>query len=84
NGTTCSTIKENQNNMAIGRPDTGYRHWKKFRRWLFNFYNLAISIYWSPFLVHGDEKSSAFNYNKLYQHKVDEQLLNEFDQIHMV
>ncbi|KAL4185442.1 hypothetical protein AMTRI_Chr10g230700 [Amborella trichopoda] len=145
NGTTCSTIKENQNCMANGRPDTGYLHWKwlpsdgcslpkfnpsgflslfqnknlafvgdsmsrnqlesllcllssfspspqllysdtekKFRRWRFNSHNLTVSVYWSPFLVHGDEKSSAFNYNKLYLHKVDEKWLKELDQMDMV
>ncbi|KAF3325453.1 protein ALTERED XYLOGLUCAN 4-like isoform X1 [Carex littledalei] len=28
NGTSCNTIKENQNCMAHGRPDTGYLYWR--------------------------------------------------------
>ncbi|KAJ3700605.1 hypothetical protein LUZ61_004310 [Rhynchospora tenuis] len=28
NGTSCHTIKENQNCMAHGRPDTGYLYWR--------------------------------------------------------
>lgn len=28
NGTSCSTIKDNQNCMIHGRPDTGYLYWK--------------------------------------------------------
>jgi hypothetical protein len=28
NGTSCGTIKDGQNCMAHGRPDTGYLHWR--------------------------------------------------------
>uniref|UniRef100_A0A0E0L9R8 Uncharacterized protein n=1 Tax=Oryza punctata TaxID=4537 RepID=A0A0E0L9R8_ORYPU len=28
NGTSCATIKDGQNCMAHGRPDTGYLHWR--------------------------------------------------------
>ncbi|KAJ9172078.1 hypothetical protein P3X46_015365 [Hevea brasiliensis] len=57
----------------------------KFRRWHFDSHNIDISIYWSPFLVKGVEKSNAGpNHNKLYLDHVDERWaadMNGFDLI---
>ncbi|XP_050236469.1 xyloglucan O-acetyltransferase 1 [Mercurialis annua] len=134
NTTACgTTIKQAQNCIAHGRPDTGYLYWRwrprtcnlprfepnqflnlfrnkhlafigdsmarnqlesllcmlstvsdlnlvytngednKFRRWYFDSHNVTVSVYWSPFLVQGVEKSSSGpNHNKLYLDQVDE------------
>ncbi|KAJ0986694.1 hypothetical protein J5N97_005050 [Dioscorea zingiberensis] len=140
NGTSCSTIKDGQNCMAHGRPDTGYLHWRwqprgcklprfnpsaflnliknkhlafvgdsmarnqlesllcllstvstpelvyrdgeenKFRRWSFHEYKANVSVFWSPFLVKGVEKSAALglkNHNKLYVDVADERWASE-------
>jgi len=132
NGTTCGTIKENQNCITHGRPDMGYLYWRwkpnechlprfdplaflnlvrnkhlafvgdsmarnqlesllcmlttassstllynndsnKFRRWHFASHNVSVSLYWSPFLVKGVEKSNGGpDHNELYLDHVDE------------
>ncbi|KAG8663307.1 protein ALTERED XYLOGLUCAN 4 [Manihot esculenta] len=55
----------------------------KFRRWHFDSHNITISLYWSPFLVKGMEKSNAgSNHNKLYLDHVNERWvadMNGFD-----
>lgn len=142
NGTNCGTVKEGQNCMGHGRPDTGYLYWRwrpnqckvarfepntflqllrnkhvafvgdslarnqlesllcmlatssapnlvysngednKFRRWTFPSNNVTVSIYWSPFLVKGIEKSndgSGPNYNKLFLDSVDERWASDLD-----
>ncbi|KAK4261277.1 hypothetical protein QN277_004299 [Acacia crassicarpa] len=56
----------------------------KFRRWIFPSHNLTLSIYWSPFLVKGIEKSSEQNYNKLYLDIVDERWASELGQMDLV
>lgn len=57
----------------------------KFRRWRFPSHNAIVSIYWSPFLVKGSEKSPARpNYNKLYLDKVDERWASDLDHINML
>ncbi|XP_077222950.1 TRICHOME BIREFRINGENCE-LIKE 27 [Tasmannia lanceolata] len=56
-------------------PELVYRDGEdnKFRRWYFASHNINVSIYWSPFLVKGIEKSAAgFNHNKLYLDLPDE------------
>ncbi|WCJ21700.1 TRICHOME BIREFRINGENCE-LIKE 27 [Euphorbia peplus] len=57
----------------------------KFRRWYFETHNINISIYWSPFLVKGVEKSnSGPNHNELHLDQIDERWgrdLNGFDMI---
>ncbi|KAI4352637.1 hypothetical protein L6164_006869 [Bauhinia variegata] len=57
----------------------------KFRRWHFPSHNANISVYWSPFLVQGIEKSSAGpNYNKLYLDHVDERWARNLVQIDLI
>ncbi|XP_074274455.1 xyloglucan O-acetyltransferase 1-like isoform X1 [Silene latifolia] len=146
NGSSCGTIKDGQNCMGHGRPDTGYLYWKwrprqcdlqrfdpelflriiegkhlafvgdsmarnqlesllcmlssvsppnlvytngddnKFRRWHFPSHNANVSIYWSPFLVKGFEKTNdgKLNHNKLYFDSVDERWASDLDTIDMV
>ncbi|XP_047309171.1 xyloglucan O-acetyltransferase 1-like [Impatiens glandulifera] len=147
NDTSCETIKDGQNCINNGRPDTNYLYWRwrphqnqckisrfnpmhflsltknkhlafigdsmarnqlesllcmissfsqpilvytsgydnKFRRWNFPSYNLTISIYWSPFLVKGIEKSDqSINYNRLYLESVDETWASNIDYFDMV
>ncbi|XP_028801932.1 protein ALTERED XYLOGLUCAN 4-like [Neltuma alba] len=145
NGTTCGTIKEGQNCISHGRPDTGYLYWRwkpthcdlarfepqsflqlvrhkhlafvgdsmarnqlesllcmlatvstpnlvyrngednKFRRWRFASHNVTISVYWSPFLVKGVEKSSTGpNHNELYLDLVDERWAKDLNQIDLI
>nr|AFK42435.1 unknown [Lotus japonicus] len=145
NGTTCDTIKENQNCIKHGRPDSGYLYWRwkpsecnlprfepniflklvenkhvafvgdsmarnqlesllcmlasasppnlvyrngednKFRRWHFASHNASVSVYWSPFLVQGVEKSnSGPNHNKLYLDHVDERWARDMDQMDLI
>ncbi|OIV94525.1 hypothetical protein TanjilG_25587 [Lupinus angustifolius] len=145
NGTTCGTIKEGQNCMTHGRPDSDYLYWRwkpsqcnlprfepqtflqliknkhvafvgdsmarnqlesllcmlatastpnlvyrngednKFRRWHFDSWNASVSVYWSPFLVQGVEKSnSGPNHNKLYLDHVDERWARDMDQMDLI
>lgn len=57
----------------------------KFRRWHFPSHNFNLSIYWSPFLVKGVEKSEwGGNYNKLYMDEVDERWASDLDQMDMI
>ncbi|XP_043704501.1 protein ALTERED XYLOGLUCAN 4 [Telopea speciosissima] len=69
---------------SASSPDLVYRSGddNKFRRWHFPSHNLNISVYWSPFLVKGIEKSdTGFDHNKLYLDSVDERWASELDQI---
>ncbi|KAG8056590.1 hypothetical protein GUJ93_ZPchr0002g23036 [Zizania palustris] len=153
NGTSCgATIKDGQNCMAHGRPDTGYLYWRwrpracalppfapaeflelvrgrhvafvgdslarnqceslvclltsefpaelvrgsgdgdeerKFRRWLFRSHNATVSVFWSPFLVNGTEKSSStagggLDHNRLYFDQTDERWAAELHGIDVV
>lgn len=56
----------------------------KFRRWIFPSHNLTVSVYWSPFLVRGIEKSDDQNHNKLYLDSVDEKWAKDLDTIDIV
>ncbi|KAL8142381.1 hypothetical protein V2J09_015413 [Rumex salicifolius] len=57
----------------------------KFRRWHFPSHNVNVSVYWSPFLVKGVEKSiSGPNHNKLYFDSVDERWGSDLGWIDMV
>ncbi|XP_042499197.1 protein ALTERED XYLOGLUCAN 4 [Macadamia integrifolia] len=72
---------------SVSSPDLVYRSGddNKFRRWHFPSHNLNISIYWSPFLVKGIEKSdNGFDHNKLYLDTVDERWASELGQIDML
>ncbi|KAJ4961464.1 hypothetical protein NE237_021374 [Protea cynaroides] len=58
---------------------------KKFRRWRFPSHNINVSVYWSPFLVKGMEKSNnGFNYNRLYLDSVDERWASEMGKMDVV
>ncbi|XP_054793491.1 LOW QUALITY PROTEIN: xyloglucan O-acetyltransferase 1-like [Prosopis cineraria] len=68
-------------------PNLVYRNGEdnKFRRWLFSSHNVSLSVYWSPFLVKGIEKSSRGpNHNKLYLDIVDERWAGEMGQMDMI
>ncbi|KAJ4799319.1 Protein trichome birefringence [Rhynchospora pubera] len=68
------------------QPELVYRDSEenKFRRWVFKDYNTTVSVFWSPFLVKGLEKSAAsgLSHNNLYLDVADEKWaseLNKFD-----
>ncbi|XP_020218005.1 protein ALTERED XYLOGLUCAN 4 [Cajanus cajan] len=56
----------------------------QFSRWHFPSHNASISLYWSPFLVHGIEKSSTDPNNKLYLDHVDEGWAKDMDQMDLI
>ncbi|XWS34854.1 hypothetical protein CRYUN_Cryun21dG0072700 [Craigia yunnanensis] len=57
----------------------------KFRRWHFASHNITISVYWSPFLVRGVEKSKTGpDHNELYVDTVDERWGADLDHIDMI
>ncbi|KAJ4846516.1 hypothetical protein Tsubulata_030933, partial [Turnera subulata] len=57
----------------------------KFRRWHFSSHNITLSVYWSPFLVKGVEKSSTGpNHNELYVDRVDERWAADLNGIDMI
>ncbi|KGN51829.1 protein ALTERED XYLOGLUCAN 4 [Cucumis sativus] len=72
---------------SVSKPHLVYRDGKdnKFRRWKFPSYNLTLSVYWSPFLVDGIEKSNAGpNHNKLFLHRVNEKWAVDLDDFHLI
>lgn len=57
----------------------------KFRKWNFPSHNLTLSVYWSPFLVDGIEKSNTGpNHNKLFLNRVNEKWGADLDDFHAV
>ncbi|XP_009777225.1 xyloglucan O-acetyltransferase 1-like [Nicotiana tabacum] len=56
----------------------------KFRKWHFPSHNVNVSIYWSPFLVKGIEKSDKKNYNTLFLDSVDEKWASDLGQLDMI
>ncbi|CAN4087534.1 unnamed protein product [Withania somnifera] len=56
----------------------------KFRKWNFPSHNVNVSIYWSPFLVKGVEKSDKKNYNTLFLDSVDEKWAIDLGQMDLV
>ncbi|KAK8485819.1 hypothetical protein V6N11_012847 [Hibiscus sabdariffa] len=57
----------------------------RFRTWHFASHNIVVSVYWSPFLVRGVEKSDyGPNYNELYVDSVDERWTADLDHIDMI
>lgn len=141
NGTTCGTIKQGQNCITNGRPDSNYLYyrWKpnecKLPRfepntflqlsknrhisfvgdslarnqfesllcmlstvskpkpvhhkgshwWHFPSHNATLSVYWSPFLVQGDERSkSGPNFNTIHLDRVNEKLAKDMDGIDLI
>ncbi|CAN6299467.1 unnamed protein product [Urochloa humidicola] len=51
----------------------------RFRRWVFREHNATVSIFWSPFLVRGSEKSErdGVRYNQLFLDEFDERWMSE-------
>ncbi|KAF2607012.1 hypothetical protein F2Q68_00046200 [Brassica cretica] len=144
NGSSCGTIKDGQNCLRHGRPDSGYLYWKwkpnqcdiprfdanrfldlmrdkhlafvgdsmarnqleslmcllstvsspdlvyrngednKFRKWRFESHNVTVSVYWSPFLVAGLEKSGTLDHNVLHLDRVDERWGNDLERFDTV
>ena len=67
---------------TISTPNLVYKDGEenKFRRWNFPSHNANVSIYWSPFLVHGVEKSNANpDHNKIYLDRVDERWARDME-----
>ncbi|XP_039068914.1 protein ALTERED XYLOGLUCAN 4-like [Hibiscus syriacus] len=57
----------------------------KFRRWHFDSRNVTVSVYWSPFLVRGVEKSKTGpDHNELHVDVVDERWGSDLDHLDMV
>ncbi|XP_076900539.1 xyloglucan O-acetyltransferase 1-like [Bidens hawaiensis] len=56
----------------------------KFRKWHFASHNVNVSVYWSPFLVKGIEKSEHTPYNRLYLDSVNDVWAKDLDGIDMV
>ncbi|KAL9328084.1 hypothetical protein ACSQ67_003087 [Phaseolus vulgaris] len=56
----------------------------QFSHWHFPSFNATISLYWSPFLVHGIEKSSTDPNNNLYLDHVDERWARDMDQMDLI
>ncbi|XP_062200139.1 xyloglucan O-acetyltransferase 2-like [Phragmites australis] len=62
---------------------------RKFRRWAFPSHNATVSVFWSPFLVNGTEKSKVaggggLDHNRLYFDQPDERWAAEIPGIDVV
>lgn len=73
---------------TFSAPNLVYRNGEddKFRRWHFPSHNVNVSIYWSPFLVKGIEKSTngGPDYNRLFLDSVDERWASDLGTIDML
>nr|XP_043610029.1 protein ALTERED XYLOGLUCAN 4 [Erigeron canadensis] len=56
----------------------------KFRKWHFASHNVNVSVYWSPFLVKGFEKSEETPYNRLYLDSVNDVWAKDLGEMDMV
>jgi hypothetical protein len=58
----------------------------RFRRWVFHEHNATVSIFWSPFLVRGSEKSehAGVHYNQLFLDEFDERWMSQLGAIDAV
>jgi hypothetical protein len=58
----------------------------RFRRWVFRDHNATVSIFWSPFLVSGVEKSErdGVRYNQVFLDAFDERWMSELAAIDAV
>lgn len=56
----------------------------KFRKWHFASHNVNVSVYWSPFLVKGIEKSEETPYNRLFLDSVNDVWAKDLGGIDMV
>ncbi|CAI0379646.1 unnamed protein product [Linum tenue] len=70
---------------SVSPPNLVYKNGgddNKFRRWHFASHNASVSIYWSPFLVKGVEKSkNGPDHNELYLDRIDERWGKDLDGI---
>ncbi|OAY69936.1 Protein ALTERED XYLOGLUCAN 4 [Ananas comosus] len=75
---------------TASRPELVYRDGdeNKFRRWVFREHNATVSVFWSPFLVRGVEKSAAaaagLDHNELHLDSADERWASELDRMDAV
>ncbi|CAA0327382.1 unnamed protein product [Arabidopsis thaliana] len=71
---------------TVSSPDLVYRNGEdnKFRRWRFESHNVTVSVYWSPFLVAGLEKSGNLDHNVLHIDRVDERWGNDLERFDTV
>lgn len=71
---------------TVSSPDLVYRNGEdnKFRKWRFESHNFTVSVYWSPFLVAGMEKSGNLDHNVLHLDRVDERWGNDLESIDTV
>uniref|UniRef100_A0A1J3GMC6 Protein ALTERED XYLOGLUCAN 4 n=1 Tax=Noccaea caerulescens TaxID=107243 RepID=A0A1J3GMC6_NOCCA len=71
---------------TVSIPDLVYRNGEdnKFRKWRFGSHNVTVSVYWSPFLVAGIEKSGKLDHNILHLDRVDEKWGNDLERIDTV
>ncbi|CAN8235815.1 unnamed protein product [Cochlearia groenlandica] len=71
---------------TVSSPELVYRNGEdnKFRKWRFGSHNVTVSVYWSPFLVAGTEKSEKLDHNILYLDRVDERWGDDLDRIDTV
>lgn len=72
---------------SVSTPNLVYRDGddNKFRRWNFPSHNLTVSVYWSPFLVDGIEKSKTGpNHNELFLHRVNQKWASDLDHFNTV
>lgn len=72
---------------SVSEPTLVYTNGEdnKFRKWHFAGHNMTISVYWSPFLVKGVEKSSSGpDHNELYLDTVDERWAADLGSLDMV
>ncbi|CAK8577129.1 unnamed protein product [Lathyrus sativus] len=71
---------------TVSIPNLVYQYGddNQFSKWYFSSYNVSISLYWSPFLVQGIEKSSTRPNNELYLDHVDEKWAKDMNQMDMI
>ncbi|VVA94758.1 unnamed protein product [Arabis nemorensis] len=71
---------------TVSSPDLVYRNGEdnKFRKWRFESHNVTVSVYWSPFLVAGMEKSGKLDHNVLHLDRVDERWGNDLERFDTV
>ncbi|GFP80075.1 protein altered xyloglucan 4 [Phtheirospermum japonicum] len=72
---------------TVSKPNLYYTNGddNKFRKWHFDDpHNVNVSIYWSPFLVSGVEKTNEQNFNTLYLDLVDEKWAKDLENIDML
>ncbi|KAJ1389910.1 PMR5 N-terminal domain [Sesbania bispinosa] len=72
---------------SASTPDLVYRNGpdNKFRRWHFPSHNASFSLYWSPFLVQGVERTNEGPYyNTMYLDLVNERWAKDVEQMDLV